>query len=255
MDHQSNRTEMSKIRVLTVDDEAPALRRLVKMVENHSELTLMGTARNAAEAKTKILHLHPDLVLLDIELKDQSAFDILNEIKNQFKGKIIFSTAYDQYAIKAFEVQAIDYLLKPYSEERFNQAIERILEKNENSDIQKLLKIFQTQKEENIRISEGNKNYFFHPKELLFITADGYYAHFKTQQGEKMIRVSLKNLESSLPSSFIRINKSTIINTDFISEWIHHKTTSKLILSDKSEFYISEKYGKEFQEKFQSIKD
>ena len=173
---------MKKIRTLTVDDEAPALRRLVKMVENHPKLDLMETARSAAEAKEKILKLNPDLILLDIQLKDATAFELLTEVQFYFNGKIIFCTAYDQYALKAFDFQAIDYLLKPYSEERFQIAIDRILKQNEKTDLTKMLQVL-TEKSnfsELLKIPEGNKQYFIPIDSLYYVLAEGYsvsYTH------------------------------------------------------------------------------
>lgn len=240
---------MNLLKVLAIDDEAPALRRLVKMIEDHPHLILEGTARNAAEAKEKILALQPDLLLLDIELKDESAFDLLADVKNQFHGKIIFSTAYDQYALKAFDVEAIDYLLKPYSEDRFNAAIDRIMAKKEESDVHKLIALLAEKKDEQkmLMIAEGNKNYFLNSKKLMYILADGYYSEFISQNEKKIIRTSLKKLEENLPKNFVRINKSTILNLDFISELILNKSSSKIVLPDKIELHISDKYLKEFQ--------
>ena len=239
---------MNQIKVIAVDDEAPALRRLVKMTENHPQLDLVETARNSVEAKEKILKFNPDLVLLDIQLKDATAFEMLNEIKNSFKGKIIFCTAYDQYALKAFDFQVIDYLLKPYSEERFNAAIERITSKNEFPDLSKLMEILHEKQNlsKALMIPEGNKNYFLESEKLYYISADGYYSNFILENERKMIRISLKKLEDILPENFIRINKSIIINKNLIVELTSNKSSSKLTLPDGNEFDVSEKYLEEF---------
>ncbi len=239
---------MNRTKVIAVDDEAPALRRLVKMTENHPQLDLVETARNSVEAKEKILKFNPDLVLLDIQLKDATAFEMLNEIKNSFKGKIIFCTAYDQYALKAFDFQVIDYLLKPYSEERFNAAIERITSKNEFPDLSKLMEILHEKQNlsKALMIPEGNKNYFLESEKLYYISADGYYSNFILENERKMIRISLKKLEEILPENFIRINKSIIINKNLIVELTSNKSSSKLTLPDGNEFDVSEKYLEEF---------
>ncbi len=244
---------MNSIKTVAVDDEAPALRRLVKMIENHSNLTLIGTARNSIEAREIILKHNPDLLLLDIQLKDATVFDLLLEIQNSFSGKIIFCTAYDHFALKAFDFQAIDYLLKPYSEDRFKKSIDRMIQQKEKSDLVQLMKILSEKQKDSktIKIPEGNKNYFLSADMLYYVSADGYYSNFILKNEKKLIRISLKNLEEILPEKFIRINKSTIINKEFISEMILNKSSSKIIMPDRNEFDISEKWLKEFQLKIQ----
>lgn len=244
---------MNLIKTIAVDDEAPALRRLVKMVKNHPDLDLVETARNAAEAKDKILNLNPDLILLDIQLKDATAFELLSEIQDSFSGKIIFSTAYDQYALKAFDFKALDYLLKPYTKERFNASIERILKKPGQTDLNQILQLLSNNSNfpELIQIPEGNKQYFIQADQLFYVEADGYYANFIMKNEKKSIRISLKNLEEILPENFIRINKSVIANKVFISEMVNHKSSAKIMMPDKKEFEISEKYLKDFRLKIQ----
>ncbi|HLV24075.1 MAG TPA: LytTR family DNA-binding domain-containing protein [Moheibacter sp.] len=239
---------MKKFRTIAVDDEAPALRRLLKMIEENTDLQLIASAKSASEAKEVIIELKPDILLLDIQLKDATAFELLSEIKNDFSGKIIFITAYDQYAVKAFEYEAIDYLLKPYSQERFDIAINRIISKNEFPDLSKLIEIFQEKQNssKSLMIPEGNKNYFLESEKLHYVSADGYYSNFIMENERKMIRISLKKLEEILPENFIRINKSIIINKNFIVELISNKSSSKLTMPDGNEFDVSDKYLEEF---------
>ncbi|BFM45302.1 LytTR family DNA-binding domain-containing protein [Flavobacterium sp. CFS9] len=244
---------MKFINVLAIDDEMPALRRLVSMVESHPNLSLAGTARSFAEAKEKIMQINADLLLLDIELKDATAFDLLSSIKDVFKGDIIFSTAFDKYALKAFDFHAIDYLLKPYSQERFNTAIERIVKKEQRTDLSQFIELLK--KSENstrtLIVPDGNKNYFLDSDKLYYIVAEGYYANFMLENEKKMIRISLKKLEELLPDNFIRINKSVIINKKFIAELIVHKVTSRIKMHDKNEFLVSAKTVEKLKLKFQ----
>lgn len=241
---------MNLLRIIAVDDEGPALRRLTKMVEENSNLQLIGTARTATEAKNKIVELQPDLLLLDIQLKDATAFDLLSEIENHFSGKIIFITAYDQYAVKAFELEAIDYLLKPYTQERFNTAINKIISKNERTDFKDLMNLLKNhtiQPTKMLTIPEGTKNHFIEKENLRYMIAEGYYTNFILADGKKLIRISLKKLEELLPENFVRINKSTIVNKSFIRESTHYKSIIKIIMSDKNEFYVSENYLEKFR--------
>lgn len=245
---------MKQFNVLAVDDEGPALRRLVKMAEAHPQLRLVGTAKNAMDAKNSITGLKPDILLLDIQLKDATAFEVLSELENNFQGKIIFITAYDKYAVKAFEYEAVDYLLKPFTQERFNAAIERIITKNENTDLKKLVQLLNNKYENDSKmliVPEGVKNYFIEKDKLHYIYAEGYYANFVMEKEKKLIRISLKKLDGLLPENFIRINKSTIINKDYIVELITNKTTCKVIMPDKNEFYVSHTFEPGFTQSIQ----
>lgn len=240
---------MKQISVLAIDDEMPALRRLVGMIESHPNLILAGTARNSVEAKEKILGSKADLLLMDIELKDATAFDLLANVKDAFEGDIIFCTAFDKYALKAFDFEAIDYLLKPYTQERFNAAIDRILKKEQKTDLHQLIALLKKSEadKKTLVIADGNKNYFLEKDRLCYITADGYYAHFISEDEKKMIRISLKKLEELLPENFYRINKSVIINKNFIKELVTHKTTSRIKMQDGHEFLVSGKSIDQFK--------
>lgn len=240
---------MKKLRTIAVDDEAPALRRLLKMIEENTDLQLIGSAKSASEAKEVIIEFKPDLLLLDIQLKDATAFELLSELENDFAAQIIFITAYDQYAVKAFEYEAIDYLLKPYTQERFNAAINKIISKQEKTnynDLLNLLKNHTINSPKMLTIPEGLKNHFIEKDKLQYIISEGYYCNFISSDVKKLVRISLKKLEELLPENFIRINKSIIVNKDFIIESTHHKTTAKVIMADKNEFYISENFIKNF---------
>jgi len=236
---------MSTRSVIVVDDEGPALGRLCKLVAAHPELLLTAYARNSVAAIREIERNNPDLLLLDIQLKEATAFDILSRVKEVFTGRIIFITAYDQYAVKAFEYEALDYLLKPYTKERFDSAIARINAKAESVDIDTVIRLLTSRKNVGphmLMIPEGIKNYFIGKNELQYIYSEGYYANFILQKDKKLIRISLKKLEGLLPSSFIRINKSTIINQLHIRELANNRSSIKIMMSDGSDFRVSDTY-------------
>lgn len=236
---------MNKISVLIVEDEAPAMKRLLKLVDKNPQLKLVDTAKSAAEAGIKIPVHRPDLLLLDIQLKDATAFDMLAGVKNQFQGKVIFITAYDRFAVRAFELEAVDYLLKPFSRERFDQAIDRVISKTEIFELKKLVELFKSglnNQSKMIEIPEGNKMHFIEKEKIMYLCAEGYYTYFIESQEKKMIRISLKKLEEILPADFLRINKSTIINKKYIMELTRNKNSGKVTMNDKNEFFISEKF-------------
>jgi two-component system LytT family response regulator len=236
---------MNRLSVIVVDDEAPALRRLSKMVEQYPELDLVATARNSVEAVSRIRECLPDILLLDIQLKDATAFDVLHEVQDCFTGKIIFVTAYDKYAVKAFEFEALDYLLKPYTVERFNKAMERVAQKDEASDLKKIMRFLssvKTRENKSLIIPEGVRNHFVSSNDIQYIYAEGYYANIVMKNEKKLLRISLKKLESLLPDNFLRINKSTIVNRFEIKQLIKNKASTKVIMPDGNEFQISENY-------------
>jgi len=242
---------MKTYSVVAVDDEAPALRRLEKMVNNHPLLELVGSARNSVEAKTKVLQWSPDILLLDIQLKDATAFDVLREVKDYFDGTVVFVTAYDQYAIKAFEFEAIDYLLKPFTEERFLNAVNRIISRNRKTQLDDLMAWLQKepiQEKKMIVIPEGVKHYFIEKDKVYYISSEGYYSHLIMKEDRRLIRISLKKLDQLLPDHFIRINKSTIINLYQIKEFLTYRSTIKVIMPDGIEFSVSELYAADFKD-------
>lgn len=240
---------MRVLKTLAVDDEGPALRRLIKMAEAHSGLSLTGSAKSAMEAKEKIMELQPELLLLDIQLKDATAFDLLYETKNDFNGKIIFITAYDQYAVKAFEHDAVDYLLKPYTQERFSMAVDRVIQRDKKPEFNDMLNFLNDYipQSKTLIIPEGTRNYFIEKEKLMYMISEGYYTHFILCEGKTMIRISLKRLGEILPENFVRVNKSVIINMNFIKESIHNKATAKVIMKDHNEFYISDSFMNEYK--------
>ncbi|WP_421810968.1 LytR/AlgR family response regulator transcription factor [Flagellimonas sp.] len=241
---------MKKLSVAVVDDEGPALRRVVKMVNEHPLLELMGTAMTAGDAIRIISETKPDLLLLDIQLKDATAFDVLENLgKDTFKGKIIFITAYDHYAIKAFELRALDYLMKPFKSDRFHEAIERVVG-NDKAEFHKVKDVMQGLKwssTELVVVPEGIKNYFLNRNSIQYIYAEGYYANFVMDRDKKLLRISLKKLESLLPQTFIRVNKSAIVNYHRISELVNNKSTIKLIMEDGNEFQVSDAFSHGFK--------
>ncbi len=241
---------MKKLSVVVVDDEGPALRRVVKMVNEHPLLELTGTAMTAEDATRIIAGTKPDLLLLDIQLKDATAFTVLESLgEDTFKGKIIFITAYDHYAIKAFELRAIDYLMKPFKSNRFHEAIERVVG-NDEAQFHKVKGVLGRLKDSNtelVVVPEGIKNYFLNKNSIQYIYSEGYYANFVMDDDKKLLRISLKKLESLLPHTFIRVNKSAIVNYSRIRELVNNKSTIKLIMEDGNEFQVSDAFSCAFK--------
>ncbi|MEO0572526.1 MAG: LytTR family DNA-binding domain-containing protein [Bacteroidota bacterium] len=209
-----------KIKTVIVDDEAPTRRRMKRLLGSNGIFDLIGEAENGEDAIPLINKAKPDFLLLDIELKDITGFEVLSRLSPEINPIIIFITAYDEYAIKAFEASAVDYLLKPYKTERFERALEKVrglFESNTSPSFQELLRTLKQANSNHIRvlkIPEGKTQHHFQPDKIIYIKSDNYYCnfHMDKEREQKLIRISLKSLEPLLPSDFIRISKSVIIN-------------------------------------------
>jgi two-component system LytT family response regulator len=237
---------MSLHSTVIVEDVGPARRRLEKMVDRHPMLKLVDSLQNGQEAIERIPRSNPEILLMDIQLKDKTAFEVLDQISGQIDSRIIFTTAYDQYAIQAFEVEAVDYLLKPFDEERFNSAIQRIIRKEQpalNRDMIAMLEQQLNRKRSMIVIPEGNKQHLFGENDILYLLSDKYYVNIITPDQKKLIRITLKKLDGLLPDHFLRINKSTIINLHQVSQIEYHKITSKVVMKDGREFFSTATYN------------
>ena len=217
---------MKQLKTLVVEDEGLARRRMEKMVNEHEQLELLEhSARNGHEALRRITEYQPELIFMDIELKDSNAFD----------------------------VEAVDYLLKPYTEERFRKAVQRVLAREENHNLDEM-KLFLERNlthntQQKLVIPEGNTKHFLDGDSVHYIFGQGYYANIVMGHQKKLVRISLKALSSLLPSNFCRINKSTIINKSHIRELVRNKHSLKVIMQDQNEFYVTDNY-REHAERF-----
>jgi two-component system LytT family response regulator len=236
---------MSIIKTLIVDDEEEAREGLRHLLSKVPDIQIVAVCKNGLEAIQKTRQLQPDLVFLDIQMPEINGFEVLNNLENITIPAIIFVTAFDQYALKAFELHALDYLLKPFSDERFYNALahaRRYLETaslNQLSDkLHTVLNEYnrqKTDKESDSLLSESEeeigsapnrliiksmgKIYFVALSDIHWIEAFDYYVKIHLADKFYLVRASLKNLEKKLPQDlFLRIHKSQIVNIQYISE-------------------------------------
>ena len=212
-------------KTIVIDDE-PAARRLMKnlLQEHFNVVEVIGEASNGKEAIEKIEKLRPDLVFLDIQMPDLTGFEVIEQLKE--KPNIIFTTAYEQYAIKAFETFSIDYLLKPIKEERLAQSIEKLKKFgrfNQSIDVnglQEIIRQFQAPKKATaLPIKTGDRINLIRYETIAFFEAQDKYVCVFTLDGQKFLTdQSLTTLEEKLPSNFCRIHRSYIINKEKIRE-------------------------------------
>jgi two-component system LytT family response regulator len=249
---------MEKIRAIIVDDEKPARRRLRELLEKRPEIAIVAECSNGAEAVRRIRALQPDLLLLDIQMPGLDGFGVVDAIGAAQMPATIFVTAYDQYALKAFEVSALDYLLKPFSDERFERSLARILSfvrthrREELSHrILSLLDQVQPKQPDNtiapldcLMIKNGGRVLFLRVEEIDWIEAAGVSVQIHTDGKTWLHRISLGELEAKLDARhFLRIHRSIIVNLQRIRELQPHSHGDFLVvLHDGTELKLSRSY-------------
>src|SRR5215831_11692541 len=229
-------------KTIVIDDE-PAARRLMKnLLQEYSDVVeIIGEASNGREALEKIEKLRPDLIFLDIQMPDLTGFEVIERLDE--KPNIIFTTAYEQYAVKAFETFSIDYLLKPIKEERLQQSIKKLKEFGrlnqsiEINGLQEMIKQFQAPKKATaLPIRSGDRIILLRYENIAYLEAQDKYVCVFTTDGQKFLTDhSLTTLAERLPSIFCRIHRSYIINKERIREMHRHFSGRYLfILDDKA---------------------
>jgi two-component system, LytTR family, response regulator len=205
---------MGNYRALIIDDERLAREEVRRALENYPEFTIVGEANNVEVAKALIEKEQPDIIFLDIHMPGKSGFDLLEELGTV--PEVVFTTAYDQYAVQAFEVNALDYLVKPLREERFAKTIEKVKLEFKKQEEEQKVPLASHQK---IFIKDGEKVYFVALAEVSLIESMDNYARLYFGNEKPMIKRSLNQLEERLdPNKFFRANRSQIINTEYIKE-------------------------------------
>ena len=240
-----------KIKTLIVDDIKAARDIIKKNLEDEPDFVVVGESSSGEDAVRKIISENPDLVFLDIQMPEVSGFDVIEAIDPEQMPCIIFVTAYDEYAIKAFEVNAVDYLLKPFYKDRFKLALNRAKEKISskhgfNEKLDGLVK-YVKQKEKflnRIIVKNRKKILFVKTEKIMWIEAAVDYVYLHTETESYLINNSIKNLEESLdPSLFVRIHRSYIVNMDFFKEILHEsKNSYSVVLNNGVKLNISRKF-------------
>ena len=221
---------MENIRALVVDDEKPALTRIVELLEKQPDIEIAGLARHGREAIQLIRSQSPDLLFLDIQMPGMSGFEVLNELAPEQRPVTIFVTGYDKYAIPAFEAQAFDYLLKPFSDERFEAALQRARTYIRTQTVGELGRRFAQLLEsqnvttsgrhfERIVIKSSGRVMFLDAADIDWIEAAGVYVHLHVGSRSHLYRATLGQLQERLdPKQFVRIHRSAMVNTERIAE-------------------------------------
>ncbi len=237
-------TKNMKIKCLIIDDEPLARKRLQSLVGDIPEFMPIGEFGTGKEAVAGIKELRPDFIFLDIQMKDMTGFDVLEQLEEGEQPLVVFVTAYDEYALKAFEFFAFDYLLKPFKKERFQVMAEHVIhhfEVDQGSKLSErlvgLMKYMnRTNSGKNVGLSEriavrtGRSVSFVEVKDVRYVIASGSYIDIHTDEKTIVHRTSLNQLLEDISApNLVRIHRSTIINLDAVR---------KVIRSDSGDFEV-----------------
>ena len=248
-----------RIRLLVVDDEPLAREKIRQMARRDPAIEIVGECANGREALEAVTEYRPDLLLLDVQMPELGGFDVLEALKDDpASPAVIFVTAYDQYAVRAFEYHALDYLLKPFDRERFEAAIRRAKEHlrerghNGNLDRRILALLEQLKGERHVErlvVKNGGRVYFLETCEIDWIEAEGNYISIHTGKKSHLLRETISNLEAQLdPRLFVRIHRSAIVNIARVQElqpWTHGEY--HVILHDGTQLTLSRNYRENLQ--------
>jgi two-component system LytT family response regulator len=227
---------MKKIRVLIVDDERAARNEIRRLLANYPDFEIAGEAANADDALKIINDQIPDLLFLDIQMPEKSGFDLLESLGQV--PPVIFTTAYDQYAVKAFEVSALDYLVKPIREERFEKAIAQTRQRLGKAD-----------PAGQIFVKDRQQYHFVQWSSVYLIESMDNYARIFFGDKTVFLKSSLNQLEDKLTSNiFFRINRAQIVNRQYIQTITTMDGRLKITLSTGAQLEVSERQSAKFRQ-------
>jgi two-component system, LytTR family, response regulator len=241
------------IRTVLIDDEPPARRKLRHLLSSETDTSIVGEAGSGAEAVEVLSRLQPDLAFLDIQLPDCTGFDVVESLQSREHLHLIFVTAHDDFALKAFDVHAVDYLLKPVEPSRFAQSLERVRRMIKAPDTSRIAsrldELVQSLRSDpgyvrRLLIQEEERSIFLEVSRIDWIESARNYVCIHSGNCTHVVRSSLESLASKLnPAVFRRINRSEIINVERIMEvrpWFHGD--QKVILKGGKELNWSRRY-------------
>jgi two-component system, LytTR family, response regulator len=242
-----------KIRALIVDDEAPARELIATLLRGEPDVEVVGECANGRSAVIAIERSSPDLVFLDIQMPGLDGFGVLAELPQDRWPLVVFVTAYDQHAIRAFEVHALDYLLKPFEYDRLRQAVERaraqLSQGNGAAQQERLMTLLENLQRQagswdRIAVREAGRVIFLKPEEIDWIEAAGNYLRLHVGKKFHLLRETMNSAETRLrEKKFLRVNRSVLVNLERVKEWqpLFHGD-SVVILEDRTRLTVSRGY-------------
>ena len=212
------------LKALVVDDEPIARRKLKTLLESEGAVEVIGECEDGAGAVETIKRLRPDVVFLDVQMPGLDGFDVIDALEPREQPDIVFVTAYDRYAVRAFETHAVDYLLKPFERARLRKTIERLTSRAGGRDAGRRVhaavdSVRAQQPLRRVLVKTTGRIYAVRVEDIEAIEADGHYLDVHTASATHLIRESLSALEPRLdPARFVRIHRSSIVNIDHVRE-------------------------------------
>ncbi|MCJ7589258.1 MAG: LytTR family transcriptional regulator DNA-binding domain-containing protein [Candidatus Aminicenantes bacterium] len=247
------------IRTVIVDDELYARQKIREFLRSEKDVDVVGEAGNGSDAIKIIRAEKPDLVFLDVQMPEPDGFGVVEALDQEPLPHIVFATAYNHYALRAFEINALDYLLKPFDQDRFRESLKRArrmigMEKNQEDFRARIKSLIEDVRTESpylrkflVQSKRGIR--FLKAEDVLWIEASGSYAALHTETGEHLLHETLSDLEKKLnPRMFIRTHRSFIVNLESIQEvqpYFHGE--SVIILNNNRRINVSRSYRENFR--------
>ncbi|MGE0362389.1 MAG: LytR/AlgR family response regulator transcription factor [Vicinamibacterales bacterium] len=251
---------MTKIRTMVVDDETMARERIVGLLQQEKDIELIGQCADGQQAVDAIQHQQPDLVFLDVQMPACDGFGVIEKVGAEKMPAVVFVTAYDEYALKAFEVHALDYLLKPFGRDRFQQTLQHArshVERRRAGDLGKRLMALvqdikpEPQRLDRLVVKSGGRVFFLRTDDIVWIEAAGNYVRLHLGEDSHLFRETMNGMEARLdPRRFVRIHRSRIVNSDRIKElqpWFNGEYV--VILQNGTRLTLSRGYREKLQER------
>ena len=244
------------LRVVLVDDEPLARERLRSLLEGEPDVAVVAECADGVEAVAAVTGERPDLVFLDVQMPGMDGFEVLDALDPATLPAVVFVTAYDRYALKAFDVHAVDYLLKPFDRERFTAALERArLDLRADAAGRRILALVadlrrERRPQQRIVVKTAGRVFFLRPTEVDWMEAAGNYVRLHVGKETHLVRETMKGLEERLdPDTFVRIHRSRIVNLDRVRElqpWFHGEHL--IVLETGEELTTSRRHSARLQQ-------
>src|ERR1700749_3555581 len=222
----------SRLRVVVTDDEAPARKKLLRFLSQEPDVTVVGEAGNGAESIAAVREMKPDLLFLDIQMPGMDGFAVVEALEPIFLPRVVFVTAYDEFAIRAIEIHAFGYLLKPFDQARFQRVLadaRKQIEKDRDGELQsglrRLLDEVHTPRQPRLLVEENGRGTLLALNQIDWAEADRNYVKLHVGSHTYTVRGTIENIERKLDrEQFLRINRSSLLRMDFVRElrkWSH----------------------------------
>jgi two-component system, LytTR family, response regulator len=238
---------LKSLRALIIDDEPPARRKLALLMRDEADIEIIGQCSNGLEAITAIEEKHPDVIFLDIQMPGLNGFEMLEALGTDNLPFVVFVTAYDEFAVKAFEVHALDYLLKPFDRSRLQDCLARVrkAQRSNSSNLHELLEQFRPKEYlSRFVVKARGRVLLLKTDDVDSLEASGNYVELRCGKQTYLVRDTLNDVERRLdPQQFARVHRSTIVNLDRVQElqpWSHGDFV--VILKDGTKLRLSRRY-------------